>query len=330
MRRTALALAATLFVRSAAAQTAPDDAPMPPPPAPTPWTAPSPFAAPPPPTMQPEAPRISGAEIATIYATGSIYGLGLGFYIAGAAIRSDPGPHTAIIPALGLGAGIAVAALVHGNADVRRGRAMAVHAGMWLGAGAGLGIALATDADFDREEVNLGTHLMFLGPTVGMIAGAGIAAATDARPGSIGFTFSLGVWTGLTGALLEGAVREATPGLGGNPAAGLLIGEGVGIAAGMLLSRTLEPTAAQARWMDVGALVGGLSGLGIGLAANDDEGPLIGMAVGVVGGALGGYFLGAPSPDDRRRNRERDGVAGTPASVFVNPVRGGAVVGLSL
>lgn len=345
MSRTALALASLLCSGTALAQTTP-----PPPPGDAPSSAPSWATAAPPPAYDPDrvplglvpvvptvpvvqrAPGLmAGPEIAALYTTGALWGAGFGSYLAGAAIREDEGIHTVLLPLLGLGGGIAVAALIDRNAEVRRGRALAVHAGMWLGLEAGIAVAFAGDLNFERNGVNLGSHALFGFTTLGMIAGAGVAALTDARPGSVGFTFSLGLWGGYAGAMIESAVREL-PGVRNRPpGAGILIGEGVGIAAGMLLASALEPTAAQARWMDLGGLSGATLGLLAGsLARGNDAGPFLGSLGGVIGGTLLGYFLGAPSPEDRQRNRVRDDVRGVRASAFVAPVQGGAVMGLSL
>ena len=161
-----------------------------------------------------------------------------------------------------------------------------------------------------------------------MVLGAGIAAATDARPGSIGFTFTNGFWGAYTGAMIESIARGRRSRF---PAAGILVGEGVGIATGMILSSVLEPTAAQARWMDLGALSGASVGVLLGALVRDSEiGPYVGSLVGMTGGLILGYVLGRPSAEERRMNRERDGVATFRPSAFVMPVEGGAVAGLSL
>lgn len=345
MPRTALVLAALLSSGTAFAQTPPadDEVPASPPPAPPPpstWGAPPSqpaagdgervplaYAALPMPTARPGLMGVP--EIVSLYATGSLWGTGFGVWLAGTAIRDRAGAHTVILPLLGLGGGIAAAALIQRNGEVRRGRALAVHAGMWLGLTAGIGLTGAAEWKFNRDGLNLGSHALFGGATLGMIAGAGVAALTDARPGSVGFTFSMGLWTAYAGAMIESAAR--TMGRDRFPAAGILIGEGVGIATGMILSSMLEPTAAQARWMDLGGLCGASAGLLAGAAVKRaDAAPFLGSLGGMLTGVLLGYFLGAPSEEDRQRNRERDGVRGVRPSAFVAPVEGGAVMGLSL
>lgn len=350
--RFAVVLATVLFAASAQAQTEDVEAPEAPGVAPTPYAPPAParvtlWGAPaspfgryaPPRLYAPEViptPRpvytqgMSGVETVALYTTATLWGGGLGLWIAGAAIRDDDGAHTVILPLLGIGAGVAAAVMIDRYAGVRRGRALAVHAGMWLGLTAGIGLVGAGEMSFDRDEVNVAPHALFLSSTAGMVIGAGLAAATDARPGSISFTFSTGFWGAYAGAMIESWARAE--GRSRFPAAGILVGEGIGVATGMLLSTLLEPTAAQARWMDLGAISGASIGVLLGgLASRDTEAaPFIGSLVGLAGGIALGYFLGRPSEEERRMNRARDGVEGAHIGAFVMPVEGGAVAGISL
>lgn len=350
--RSAVVLAAVLFAASAQAQTQDTEVPA------GPRVSPTPFVPPPPPRATlwgapaspfggysnarlyaPEVlptPRpvfnqgMSGVETVALYSTATLWGGGLGLWIAGAAIRDNDGAHTVILPLLGVGAGVAAAVMIDRYAGVRRGRALAVHAGMWLGLTAGIGLVGAGSMSFDRDVVNAAPHTLFLSTTAGMAIGAGLAAATDARPGSISFTFSSGFWGAYAGAMIESWARAE--GRSRFPAAGILVGEGVGVATGILLSKFIEPTAAQARWMDLGAVSGVSLGVLLGgLAVRDTEAaPFIGSLVGLAGGLALGYVLGRPTEEERRMNRERDGVEGPRVSAFVMPVEGGAVAGLSL
>lgn len=350
--RAAVVLAAVLFAATARAQTGDGEAPAGPgespaliaPPAParmTLWGASrSPFGAYGParlyapeviPTPQPVYTQgMSGVETVALYTTATLWGGGLGLWIAGAAVRDNDGAHTVILPLLGIGAGVAAAVMIDRYADVRRGRALAVHAGMWLGLTAGVGLVGAGNMSFDRDVVNAAPHTLFLTTTAGMAIGAGLAAATDARPGSISFTFSAGFWGAYAGAMIESWARAE--GRSRFPAAGILVGEGLGVATGILLSKFVEPTAAQARWMDLGAVSGVSLGVLLGgLAVRDTEAaPFIGSLVGLAGGMALGYVLGRPTEEERRMNRARDGVEGPRISAFVMPVEGGAVAGLSL
>jgi hypothetical protein len=350
--RCAVVLAALLFAARAQAQTQDTEVPGDPGVSPTPLFPPTPpratlWGAPASPFGVYRAPRLyapeviptprpvytqgmSGVETVALYTTATLWGGGLGLWIAGAAVRDNDGAHTVILPLLGIGAGVAAAVMIDRYAGVRRGRALAVHAGMWLGLTAGIGLVGAGNMSFDRDVVNAAPHTLFLSTTAGMALGAGLAAATDARPGSISFTFSTGFWGAYAGAMIESWAR--TEGRSRFPAAGILVGEGIGVATGILLSKFIEPTAAQARWMDLGAVSGVSLGVLLGgLAVRDTEAaPFIGSLVGLAGGMALGYVLGRPTEEERRMNRERDGVEGPRISAFVMPVEGGAVAGLSL
>lgn len=277
---------------------------------------------------------MSGVETVALYSTAVVWGGSFGVYLASTAVRSDPGVHTVLLPLLGIGAGVAAAFVIDHSAEVRRGRALAVQAGMWLGLTAGVGIVGAARLSFDRDEVNLGSHTIFLSSTAGMILGAGIAAATDARPGSVSFTFSTGFWGAYAGAMLESAVRLSSRRSSVFPAAGILVGEGLGVATGLIFSKLIEPTAAQSRWMDLGALSGASVGVLLGSLGGGSRDtammPFVGSLVGLAGGMALGYVLGRPSPEERRMNRDRDGETGFHPRAFVAPVQGGAVAGLSL
>lgn len=277
---------------------------------------------------------MSGVETVALYSTAALWGGSFGLYLATTAVRSDAGVHTVLLPLLGIGAGVATAFVIDQSAEVRRGRALAVQAGMWLGLTAGIGIVGAANLSFDRDEVNLGSHTIFLSSTAGMILGAGLAAATDARPGSVSFTFSTGFWGAYAGAMVESAVRLSSSRSSVFPAAGILVGEGLGVATGLIFSKLIEPTAAQARWMDLGALTGASVGVLLGSIGGGSRDtammPFVGSLAGLAGGMALGYVLGRPTPEERRMNRDRDGETGFHPRAFVAPVQGGAVAGLSL
>lgn len=272
---------------------------------------------------------IDGGEAVVLYQLGAVYGLALGAW--GASATADEAgavsPLASVaLPVAGAGAGVVVAALIDARRDLRRGRAYAANAGFYLGLVGALGVALLPDGPLrDAQRFEQASAFMLAG-TAGLGVGVALAHATDAMPGSASFALSGGVWGALIGYALE---RARSDGRDGNGAAGLLVGEAIGVGATMLTARWLRPTPSQTRWLDLGALLGAVSGALLLSQADDAQSVALASAIGCLGGATLGFVLGAPSDGERELARRLSLRAPRLTPTFT-PVAGGGVFGLAL
>jgi hypothetical protein len=271
---------------------------------------------------------IDGSEGVVLYMLGGAYGLSLG---AWSAIQlSEPGgPDRGGLAVggavLGAAGGVLVAGLIGGRRDLRRGRVYAANAGFYLGLLAGLGVtSLPNGPARDATEREVATMMLAAG-TVGLGVGIAVAHATDAHPGSASLVLSGGVWGAFVGGAFDRSFRETTPGAGGT---GMLVGEALGVLTAFVSAHALKPTPSQTRWLDLGALLGGLGGTLLFSPVSDQTSSLAGALGCMAGGALG-YVLGAPSPGERTTERERTPPAAALRLTFT-PVRGGALLGVAL
>jgi hypothetical protein len=272
---------------------------------------------------------IDAGEAVVLYQLGSVYGLALGAWGATATAdeAGDASPLASVaLPVVGAGAGVVVAALIDGRRDLRRGRAYAANAGFYLGLVGALGVAMLPDGPLrDAQRFEQASALLLAG-TVGLGAGVAVAHATDAMPGSASFVLSGGVWGALIGLTLERALSE---GGRANGAAGLLVGEAIGAGATMLTARWLRPTPSQTRWLDLGALLGAVTGALLLSQTDNAQTVALASAIGCLGGATLGFVLGAPSDGERELARRLSQRAPRFTPTFT-PVAGGGVFGLAL
>lgn len=272
---------------------------------------------------------IDAGEAVVLYQLGSVYGLTLGAWGA-SATANDVGEMSPVasvaLPVVGAGAGVVVAALIDARRDLRRGRAYAANAGFYLGLVGALGVALLPEGPLrDARRFEQASAFLLAG-TAGLGAGVAFAHASDAMPGSASFVLSGGVWGALIGLTLERAFREGSD---ANGATGLLLGEAIGVGATLLTTRWLRPTPSQTRWLDLGALLGAVTGALLLSQTDNPQTVSLASAIGCLGGATLGFVLGAPSEGERELARRLSAGALRLTPTFT-PVAGGGVFGLAL
>lgn len=202
-------------------------------------------------------PRVrSGAEVAALYTTGFLYGVGTGVWID-ALIDVNDARVGVWIPLLLAGAGIGAAYLLDNPTHIQPGRATAINTGLLLGITAGAGVWVTHDVATENWRAATGSSVMWTSATLGMGLGYGIAALTDSSAASANFALSLGVWGAALG-LINGGIAGAD-----NLGAFLLGGEVVGTAAALATAGILKPGPYQSRWLDLGVIAGGLLAGGV-------------------------------------------------------------------
>jgi hypothetical protein len=270
------------------------------------------------PKLAPERARTTGAARAELIFVQTVHGIALGGELCLMAECEDARAVTGLLMA---GGGVGFAASFFGSrSGVTPGFARALTDGMLWGAANGLFVMLATDAldqTFDEGPV-VGAHLA-LGQLLGVGAAWGLYAGLQPTTGQVSLTSSGGLWMLAVVAQVLGATEadltEATWGLA------LLGASDVGLFAGGLLASRQPMSASRVLMIDAAGLLGGLTGLGLGVLLQSDSpqpGPT--FALGATGTLVGlglGYALTRRWDDDAAHDEQ--------ASVHVVPVAGGAL-----
>lgn len=234
-----------------------------------------------------------GAEAVALYTSGFLYGVGTGVWIDALASVDDARVGVWVPLLLGA-AGIGAAYLLDNPTHIRPGRASAINTGMLLGVVAGAGVWATHDISTTNWRTSTGSSVVWSATTLGIGLGYGLSALTDSTPASANFTLSLGVWGAALG-LINGYIADSE-----NPAAFLLAGEVVGVGAALATTSVLRPGPYQSRWLDLGVIAGGLLAGGIDVlifsgARGSSAAQLAIIELGMIGGGVAGYLLGAPA-----------------------------------
>lgn len=274
-------------------------------------------------------------ELVLLYSNSVLYGIGTGAWIA---VLAEPRePAGVILPMLGISA---LSATFVWAADRGRGMPYGVPqsmvSGFHLGTLEGLAWTLWNQARSRRAdlwEASTVASIVWGTATAGIVAGAVVGGA-GTTPGRASFVESTGMWAGVVGGLFAAALYGKDDRNDGRDDAALLTGAlalNAGAITGALLSRRVSPTIARVRFLDLGALAGGLVGGGLYLASvgrNGDFEPTAGFsltALGVLAGGSLAWYLTTDMPRD-------EGPAKPSAVSFgpaVTPVKGGLTLGLS-
>lgn len=178
-------------------------------------------------------------------------------------------------------------------------QAVALYAGASLGALAGGAVAFEGVVG-GGWSAGSASAAAWAGVGVGLGAGLALEATLRPDPGASSWVLSGGLWGATLAGLTGLAARD-----GASIGRWLLVGEAVGVIASMATARALRPTQPRTRWMDLGGAVGGLLGFGAGLLlfsrpSLEWAGVLATTELGIVGGGVAGWFLGARDDDGRQ------------------------------
>jgi hypothetical protein len=281
-------------------------------------------------------------ELAWLYTSSVLYGFGTGAWLA---FQTKPESVAgAILPALGI-AGLAVGtvAFVDSQKTLKYGVPQAITTGLELGLGEGVTWALFNQAsvhyDHEWKPETLAT-VVWGSATLGGVAGALIGSVTETTPGRTSLVGSGGLWTATVAGLLTAGMSGDAHGQRDDYA--LLaggVGVNVGALGGALLAGPMSPSVARVRFMDLGAIAGGLVAGGIyasasnGFRGSDRDGVLRGFyattGLGIAAGlGAAAYFTRGMTKDLGRKGRvdARNALALHVEPTFA-PVMGGGVIG---
>ncbi len=258
-------------------------------------------------------------EIVSYYLTSIPYGIAAGTYVS--LMAGWDSPAGVVFPVLGA-VGLTAGAMAF--ADHERTRPYGEPQAMVSGALIGLQFAIPTAALIDTESGKETLGLVLAGATAGGAAGLYVNHRWGTTPGEMSFVGSTALWSNVLG-LLGGVVAGASD----KDFAPISIAMvGVGTAAGAAFTRDFAPSIARVRYLDFGAIVGGLTlgGVYAALAASsgNEETAAALASVGVVGGA----GLAAYLTRDMRRDEPRRGETLSWVPTFA-PTSGGGTVGIA-
>lgn len=250
--------------------------------------------------------RRSTDEIALLYTSSFFYGLGSGFTLA---LQTQPDAAAGVVlPTLAL---VGLSGLVVYGYDtrvgLRYGAAQSVTSGLYIGLEEGLAWLLWYQSRApDSKELSGETisTVLWASATVGALAGGFVGQRFGTTPGRASLMGSGALWSGAVAGL--GVYALSGEGHVGLLASALALNAGV--LAALVVGQEVEPSVARVRFIDFGALSGGLVFGGLYLALSDDDGDSRGatasLALGLGTGLVTGYLLTRHmEPDEPRRQR---------------------------
>lgn len=226
---------------------------------------------------EPRSRSRSGGEIATLYGTSALYGVGIGVWF-GAEVGIDDPALFLIAPAV-LGIAAPAAVFAADQPSLRRGVPAAIAAGAVIGAGEGIGIAALQFVRADDEDAwgfrGL-SRATAIGATLGAGGGALLGYLQEPSPRSSLLMTSGVVWGSAIGAMFGYGTTEGGIGYGranDGAALGGFIGYNVALAVTGALSTVYIPSHTSISWMWAGAGIGFAASLPVFLLYAGDGGP---------------------------------------------------------
>jgi len=278
--------------------------------------------------------RRTSDEIGVLYLSSIAYGLGAGLWID---ILSEPnGVAGAVLPPLLFaGASAGIVGLVDSGKGLRYGAAQSTSTGMWLGFWQGFawGTYYQAESSYQNQMSSQAyATLLFGTTTAGAITGGLIGSLTQTTPGQSAFVGSTALWPALIFGIGTAALSSDNNGSRDDHAMlAASLGLTGGTVVGALTAGTVAPTTARVRFLDIGAIAGGLALGGISLAAGGNnakiESTLLLTDVGMIAGLGTAWWLTNDMPKDVGAQAPRSGSATIVPTVI--PQRGGMGLGFA-
>ncbi len=255
----------------------------------------------------------STAEITELYTAAIAYGVGTGVFL-GVAGDVESGRSVALLSLLGGIVATGGVAIADSQDVFRYGVPQAIATGALLGLEEGLiwsGYSAARterrrDEAYARHDYENGTGqglsakdhvtIIWASASAGAVAGGVVGALAPTTPGRGVYVGSVAMWSSVLGLLLSVASDPTD-------SEDVWLATGLTMNAGALLALTtagaVAPSYARVRFMDLGAMAGGL-GMGLLAAgtADDPRAALTMTALGVAGGYGVGWYLTRNMPKD--------------------------------
>jgi hypothetical protein len=275
----------------------------------------------------------SSDEIAILYTNAVVYGLGTGLWLD---FQTQPKTAAgAILPALMLGGAAAGAvALVDSRSRLRYGVPQSIVSGMYIGLGEGLALTLWNQSRVARRDewsAAQSATVVWGFATAGAAVGAVVGTVGGTTPGRASFVGSAAMWTGAISALVT--IDLVNEGHEQDDAAFLasVVGLNAGAIAGILAAGKVSPSIARVRFLDLGAVAGGLvlGGLYFSAAEQSNGRGLAGVTgLGIAAGLTTAWFATNKMEPDRLSSESAPSTVLSRASLSFTPTLGGAAIGV--
>jgi hypothetical protein len=247
-------------------------------------------------------------EIAQLYAASIFYGIGSGLWVDAHTQAASTGG--LILPLiLFSGAAAGGVALLDVGHPLHYGVAQSAVSGLYLGFEEGLVLSLwSLSLPNNNWQGSAVADVIWSFSTVGAIGGGVLGTALGATPGRAAFVGSTGLWAGvITG--LAAAAFTSGQNSGSSALFAANVGLSAGVVAGLLAAGPVSPSIARVRFLDIGAVGGGLLVGGLYLAAANNTGnaqaALGTTALGVTAGLAVAWAATARMPVDRPEDRAK-------------------------
>ena len=265
--------------------------------------------------------RRSADELGVLYTAAVFYGLGSGVALD---VWTKPGSAaTGILPVLALGAAAAgVVYWLDTPQDLHYGVAQSITSGMWIGFEEGLAWILWNQARTNSASEWSGRTVataLWGTATAGAVLGGALGTLYGTTPGRASFVGSAALWSGLVAGLLG---ATAAGGGGGTSTADdtfmltSALGLTAGATAGILLGNDVAPSIARVRFLDLGAIAGGVLFGGLYLALSNGNPETTRLTASLAGGIAVGLvtawqLTSRMEPDYPRHGRAADSASAT-------------------
>jgi hypothetical protein len=277
--------------------------------------------------------RRTTGEIAGLYISAVVYGLGTGGFIS---VQTDARtPAAAILPALvTAGGAVGLVALIDSGKGLGYGVPQSIGTGMYLGLGEGLLWTLWNQArvgyssEWSDKTV---ASVVWAATTIGAIGGGVLGTEFGATPGRASYVASASLWASAVFGLSAAALHANDDHWDDAALLSAALGLNAGLGVGLVTAGSVAPSVARVRFLDLGALSGGVLLGGLALSAmnrNDPDGhTAMGLtALGIAGGVGVAWALTNGMPKDQLPEKRLTTGAPVPLGLTVAPVNGGATL----
>jgi hypothetical protein len=269
-------------------------------------------------------------EIAILYTNAVIYGIGSGAALAVATQAN--GTAGIILPMLLLGgASAGTVALLDAGRPLRYGVPQSIVSGMYVGLEEGLALSLWGSQSSAKWSGQTVAGVTWGVTTIGAVAGGVLGATVGTTPGRASFVGTTSLW----GGALSGFAVEAFNGTGdaSGPLLATTVGAGLGAIGGLLAAGPVSPSIARVRFLDLGAVAGGLVAGGIYLsAANHDADPHAASgitALGIAAGLATSWAATSGMAPDRQAQAQTPDRTAFSWSPTMMPAKEGMMIGVA-
>ncbi|HET6149895.1 MAG TPA: hypothetical protein VFH68_20310 [Polyangia bacterium] len=277
--------------------------------------------------------RRSVDELGILYTASVLYGLGTGLTLD---FWTEPSSAAgAILPALALGGGAAgLVYMLDRPQELRYGVAQSITSGMWIGLEEALAWTLWNQARanyYDEWSGRTVATVLWVTATAGAVLGGTLGTAYGTTPGRASLMGSTALWSGLVVGLLGASAVGDSPTADDSFLLLSALGLNGGAVAGVIIGKDVSPSIARVRFLDLGALTGGILAGGVYLAASNGHPStrvLTGaLAAGITGGLVTAWQLTGNMEPDHPRGRQDAAPPAEPTlipSISPSASRGGA------